>query len=58
MVKVQEMKAREHGVYTEVRTEKEILAITTSSKHCVVHFYHKEFRRCHIMDKHLRVIRV
>lgn len=47
---------REHGTYTEVLTEKEIMKITTSSQRCVVHFYHKEFRRCMIMDKHLSTI--
>ena len=54
MIEVQEMKQREHGTYTEIPTEKEVLKITTSTKRCVVHFYHKEFRRCLIMDKHLK----
>jgi hypothetical protein len=55
MVKLQEMRQNEHGLYTEIATEKEILKITTSTKLCVVHFFHKEFRRCQIMDKHLLV---
>ncbi|EXX58366.1 thioredoxin-like protein [Rhizophagus irregularis DAOM 181602=DAOM 197198] len=53
MVKLQEMSQNEHGLYTEVANEKEILKITTNAKLCVVHFFHKEFRRCQIMDKHL-----
>lgn len=55
MVKLQEMSQNEHGLYTEVANEKEILKITTNAKLCVVHFFHKEFRRCQIMDKHLLV---
>ncbi|RGB28929.1 thioredoxin-like protein [Rhizophagus diaphanus] len=53
MVKLQEMSQNEHGLYTEAANEKEILKITTNAKLCVVHFFHKEFRRCQIMDKHL-----
>ena len=49
------MQQNEHGLYTEITTEKEILKITTNTKLCVVHFFHKEFRRCQIMDKHLLV---
>lgn len=29
--------------------------ITTSEKYVVGHFYHKDFRRCKIMDTHLEV---
>jgi hypothetical protein len=28
----------------------------TASKRCVVHFYHNDFHRCKIMDKHLRIL--
>lgn len=28
----------------------------TKLKHTVVHFYHKEFERCKIMDKHLKIL--
>ncbi|TPX32907.1 hypothetical protein SmJEL517_g04065 [Synchytrium microbalum] len=54
--KLQEMKASAHGTYEEIRTEKEVLKITTTTKFCVVHFFHKEFRRCQIMDKHLGIL--
>jgi thioredoxin-like negative regulator of GroEL len=50
------MKQRNHGIYDIITSEKEILKITTSTKFCVVHFFHKEFRRCQIMDKHLMTI--
>lgn len=52
---LEEMKQREHGTYQEVMNEKEVMNVTTTSKICVVHFFHKEFRRCMIMDKHLTV---
>ncbi|CAG8722392.1 4735_t:CDS:2 [Dentiscutata erythropus] len=56
VTKLQEMRQNEHGSYTEIAEEKEILKITTTTKLCVVHFFHKEFRRCQIMDKHLTTI--
>lgn len=28
----------------------------TKLKYTVVHFYHKEFERCKIMDKHLKIL--
>ncbi|KAK9721872.1 hypothetical protein K7432_003101 [Basidiobolus ranarum] len=54
--KVRDLKENDHGAYTEVTSEKEILKITTTTSHCVVHFFHKDFRRCQIMDKHLEEI--
>ncbi|CAG8625671.1 3274_t:CDS:2 [Ambispora gerdemannii] len=56
MQQLQEMRASDHGTLTEVTEEKEVLKITTSTKNCVVHFFHKEFRRCQIMDKHLKIL--
>ncbi|KAJ3342769.1 hypothetical protein HDU83_005960 [Entophlyctis luteolus] len=53
MMKQQEMAANQHGTYENILSEKEVLKITTSTDKCVVHFYHKEFRRCQIMDRHL-----
>merc|ERR1719253_2173818 len=48
-----ELKAKGHGDYTEI-TQDEYLAQVTGSECCVVHFYHKSFERCKIMDMHLR----
>eukprot|EP00163_Fabomonas_tropica_P009787 TRINITY_DN1968_c0_g1_i1.p1 TRINITY_DN1968_c0_g1~~TRINITY_DN1968_c0_g1_i1.p1 ORF type:complete len:202 (+),score=68.19 TRINITY_DN1968_c0_g1_i1:276-881(+) len=42
-----------HGKYEEIE-EGEFLPTVTGSKFCVVHFSHKEFQRCQIMDKRLR----
>jgi thioredoxin-like negative regulator of GroEL len=50
----QKMKDSFHGVYTEALTEKEILNITTTIDKVIVHFYHKDFSRCRILDFHLQ----
>jgi thioredoxin-like negative regulator of GroEL len=47
------MKASQHGSYNQIQDEKSVLKITTETRHCVVHFCHKEFRRCVIMHSHL-----
>ncbi|KAI8930136.1 thioredoxin-like protein [Entophlyctis helioformis] len=55
--KRQQMERSNHGRYDTIRSEKEILAMTTSTeKKCVVHFCHKDFRRCQIMDRHLEAL--
>ncbi|CAG8475439.1 4868_t:CDS:2 [Acaulospora morrowiae] len=56
MTELQELHQKGHGSYTEIPNEKEVIEITTSTKLCVVHYFHKEFRRCQIMDKHLTTI--
>ena len=45
-----------HGTYQEIRDEKQILDITTSTKRCVVHFMKPDFNRCRIMDEKLGVL--
>lgn len=49
------MMENESGVYKDLTDEKEVMDITTKTKQCVVHFYHSDFRRCMIVDKHLEV---
>jgi thioredoxin-like negative regulator of GroEL len=44
-----------HGTYTEI-TEEEFLPHVTKSKYVIVHFFHKDFERCKIMDMHLKRI--
>lgn len=48
----------QHGLYTDIAKEKEFMDITTSEKYVVGHFYHKDFRRCKIMDTHMEVSRI
>lgn len=40
------------GAYEEV-AEGDFLAVVTQSERVVCHFFHHEFERCRIMDKHL-----
>ncbi|KAL9030068.1 MAG: hypothetical protein Q9196_001759, partial [Gyalolechia fulgens] len=45
----------DHGQYTEIRDEKPLMDIVnTGAELCVVHFFKPDFRRCGIMDGHLR----
>ncbi|KAF5390718.1 hypothetical protein D9757_002680 [Collybiopsis confluens] len=53
MERMQELKQNQHGRYAEVTDEKEVVRITAHEPKCVVHFYHPDFKRCDIMDKHL-----
>lgn len=53
--RAQELKASEHGKYTEIKEEKALMDITTSTKLCVVHFFKPDFHRCGVMDTHLEV---
>jgi thioredoxin-like negative regulator of GroEL len=34
-------------------SEADFLPAVTGSSHCVVHFFHRDFERCRILDKHL-----
>ncbi|GAA5899131.1 hypothetical protein JCM5296_005752 [Sporobolomyces johnsonii] len=49
----QRLRESNYGKYTEVRVEKDLIATTAKAKRSVVHFFHHDFRRCKIMDKHL-----
>jgi alkyl hydroperoxide reductase subunit AhpC len=54
MAKRQKYAALNHGEYREIK-EEDFLKEVTASEWVVVHFYHKDFTRCKIMDKHLDV---
>ncbi|GAA5992050.1 hypothetical protein JCM10908_000719 [Rhodotorula pacifica] len=47
------MQEGDYGRYIEVKVEKDLIAKTAKEKRCVVHFFHRDFRRCKIMDGHL-----
>ncbi|KAJ4311962.1 hypothetical protein N0V94_007681 [Neodidymelliopsis sp. IMI 364377] len=51
--KARRLKASEHGTYSEIKDEKALMDITTSTKNCIVHFFKPDFNRCRIMDTHL-----
>ncbi|KAI7820049.1 thioredoxin-like protein [Gamsiella multidivaricata] len=46
----------DYGSYKDLTNEKEVMDITTKIKHCVIHFYHSDFRRCMIIDRHLETL--
>ncbi|GBF90242.1 thioredoxin domain-containing protein-like [Raphidocelis subcapitata] len=50
-----ELERKGHGTYDEV-TEGDFLEITTDTENVVCHFFHKDFERCKIVDKHLALL--
>ncbi|KAK0206354.1 thioredoxin-like protein [Desarmillaria ectypa] len=54
--KMQAMKQNQHGSYTEIFDEKEVIRVTAQEPKSVIHFYHSNFKRCEIMDKHLAAL--
>lgn len=53
--KRQIMSHKGHGEVTDI-TEGEFLEVVTKTELVVCHFYHKDFERCKIMDKHLKLL--
>lgn len=53
--KRQALKRQGHGEYREV-SEGDFLGEVTGSELVICHFYHREFYRCKIMDKHLKML--
>lgn len=53
--KRQALERKGHGEYGEV-SEADFLAEVTGSQRVVCHFYHREFVRCKIVDKHLKTL--
>ena len=55
VVKKQVAKVKGHGDYKVIQ-ETEFLKEVSTTKRVICHFYHKDFERCKIMDKHLNLI--
>jgi len=55
---MKEMREKSYGTYTEITDEKEVMRVSAHEPRCVVHFYHTNFKRCEIMDKHLAILAV
>jgi thioredoxin-like negative regulator of GroEL len=49
-------KEASYGTYQEIKDEKLLLEVTTSSKYSIVHFMKPDFNRCRIMDEKLKPI--
>jgi hypothetical protein len=50
-----ELKAKGHGEYREI-VQDEFLPEVTKTQKCLVHFYHKDFEKCKIIDHHLKIL--
>ncbi|KAK1300534.1 hypothetical protein QJS10_CPB13g00184 [Acorus calamus] len=53
--KRQALKRQGHGEYREI-SEGDFLGEVTGSERVICHFYHREFYRCKIIDKHLKAL--
>ena len=53
--RAKDMRNSDHGTYAEIKDEKKLMDITTSTKLCVVHFMKPDFTRCRVMDQKLEV---
>lgn len=51
-----QLRSEGFGSYDQIKDEKRLMEMTTSTKHCVVHFYKPDFNRCRIMDGHLSAL--
>ncbi|WCJ24999.1 Thioredoxin domain-containing protein PLP3B [Euphorbia peplus] len=49
------LKNQGHGEYREI-TEGDFLGEVTASEKVICHFYHREFYRCKIIDKHMKTL--
>jgi len=47
--------AKGHGEVTSI-SQDEFLPLVTGSARCVVHFYHRQFERCQVVDARLRTL--
>ncbi|KAI9448171.1 thioredoxin-like protein [Lactarius indigo] len=56
MERMKQMREEMHGKYSELTDEKEVIRTSASEPLCIIHFYHNNFRRCAIMDKHLATL--
>ena len=51
----QKEETRTVGEYREI-TQDDFLNYVTKLKFTVVHFFHKDFQRCKVMDHHLKIL--
>ena len=56
MSRAKALKETQHGTYQEIKDEKQLMDITTSTERCIVHFMKPDFNRCRIMDGKLAVL--
>lgn len=54
MTRAKAMRSTSHGIYTEIKDEKELMDIVKDEALCVVHFLKSDFGRCRYMEEKLR----
>ncbi|KAG6336698.1 hypothetical protein ID866_2405 [Astraeus odoratus] len=54
--RLKQMQQTAYGTYSEITDEKELIRISAHEPRSVIHFYHSDFKRCEIMDKHLAAL--
>jgi len=54
--RAQVMRESGQGTYQEIKDEKQLMDLTTSTKLCVVHFWKSDFGRCDLMHRHLETL--
>jgi hypothetical protein len=47
---------KKFGSFETVKQEKQLMLMTTQTEKMVIHFSHKDFKKCAVMDKHLEVL--
>ncbi|USW51344.1 Putative phosducin, thioredoxin-like domain, Thioredoxin-like superfamily [Septoria linicola] len=50
------MKETSHGTYQEIKSEENLMSISTSEKLCIIHFMKPDFNRCGYMDSKLAIL--
>lgn len=45
-----------HGTITTLASEKEVMDIVTATTRALVHFFHPDFHKCAVMDRHLEAL--
>ncbi|GAA5972237.1 hypothetical protein JCM11641_002368 [Rhodosporidiobolus odoratus] len=58
METAQRVRESDYGKYTEFKVEKDLITTTAKANRSVVHFFHRDFRRCKIMHAHLEKLAV
>lgn len=52
---IQQWKSKGHGQY-DLIIESEFLPTVTKTMYCIIHFFHRDFESCKLIDKHLQTI--
>lgn len=51
-----QLRSEGFGSYDQIKDERALMATTTTTNYCTVHFFKPDFNRCRIMDEHLSAL--